>query len=334
MRGRSDSDVVEDLIRQYLREIGAHPLLTAADEVRLAMTMELGREADAILAAAGPNDLSPERLDQLEAASAAGDAAKRQFIVSNLRLVVSIAKKFRSAGLPFLDLVQEGNLGLIRAVEKFDHTRECRFSTYATWWIRQAVTRAVADKARTIRLPAHMVELARRVKAATARQAEALAREPTVEEIAAEAGVTPKMVLEVQHLIPDAVSLQAPVSADGTELSDVLEDTNMPAPFEVAAASLQREDILAAMATLTEREQKVLELRFGLQGDQPETLDEIGQRFRLTRERIRQIEAKALARLRHPSTPSNRRQLLAVERARSKRRRAGARTAPTRHAVS
>ena len=335
MRGRSDSDVVEDLIRQYLREIGAHPLLTAADEIRLAIAMELGREADAILAAARPHDLSPERLEQLEAASAAGDAAKRQFIVSNLRLVVSIAKRYRSAGLPFLDLVQEGNLGLIRAVEKFDHTRECRFSTYATWWIRQAVTRAVADKARTIRLPAHMVELARRVKAATARKAETLAREPTIEEIAAEAGVSTSAVLEVQHLIPDAVSLQAPVSADGTELSDVLEDTNMPAPFEVAAASLQREDILAAMATLTEREQKVLELRFGLQGDEPETLDEIGQRFRLTRERIRQIEAKALARLRHPSTPSNRRQLLAVERARSKRRRAGgARTAPARHAVS
>ena len=333
MRGRTDSDVVEDLIRQYLREIGAHPLLTAADEVRLAMTMELGREADAILAAAKDGDLSAERLEQLEEASAAGDAAKRQFIVSNLRLVVSIAKRFRTAGLPFLDLVQEGNLGLIRAVEKFDHTRECRFSTYATWWIRQAVTRAVADKARTIRLPAHMVELARRVRTAAARQAEALGRDPTVEEIASEAGLSTTMVLEVQHLIPDAVSLQAPVSADGTELSDVLEDTNMPAPFDVAAATLQRDDILAAMATLTEREQRVLELRFGLAGDTPETLDEIGRRFHLTRERIRQIEAKALARLRHPATPSNRRQLLAVERARSRRRRSKRPTASARHAV-
>ena len=335
MRGRSDSDVVEDLIRQYLREIGAHPLLTAADEVRLAMAMELGREADDILAAAGADDLSPERIEQLEAASAAGQAAKRQFIVSNLRLVVSIAKRFRTAGLPFLDLVQEGNLGLIRAVEKFDHTRECRFSTYATWWIRQAVTRAVADKARTIRLPAHMVELARRVSTATARTSEALGRDPTLDEIAAEAGMSTAAVLEVQQLLPDAVSLQAPVSADGTELSDVLEDPNVPAPFEVAAAALQRDDILAAMATLTEREQKVLELRFGLLGDTPETLDEIGRRFRLTRERIRQIEAKALARLRHPATPSNRRQLLAVERARSKRRRSTTRPAtPARHAVS
>jgi RNA polymerase primary sigma factor len=325
--------VVDDLVRQYLREIGAYPLLTAADEVNLAMAMEAGREAQSVLDAAGPS-LSRTRRRQLQRAAATGDEAKRQFILANLRLVVSIAKRYRSPDMPLLDLVQEGNLGLIRAVEKFDHTRGCKFSTYATWWIRQAVSRAIADKARTIRLPAHVVELAGRVRRMGTRLAEGLGREATPEEIATHLGLTVDAVLEVQHLLPDPVSIHSPVGFEGSELSELIEDHSATVPFEAAAAALQGEDLRAAMSSLTDRERLVLELRFGLWGTMPRTLEEIGRDFQLTRERIRQIEAKALARLRHPATPCNRRQLAALEVTRRERRRAVARPAPSPYAVS
>ena len=330
---RSESDVVDDLVRQYLREIGAYPLLTAADEVNLAMAMEAGREAEAVLDAAGPS-LSKARQRQLQRAVAAGDEAKRQFILANLRLVVSIAKRYRSPDMPLLDLVQEGNLGLIRAVEKFDHTRGCKFSTYATWWIRQAVSRAIADKARTIRLPAHVVELAGRVRRMGTRLTETLGREATPQEIATHLGLTVEQVLEVQHLLPDPVSIHAPLGYEGTELSELIEDHAAIVPFDAAAAALQGDDLRAAMDSLNERERHVLELRFGLAGAHPLTLEEIGREFQLTRERIRQIEAKALARLRHPATPCNRRQLAALAEARQERRRAQGRPAPSPYAVS
>jgi RNA polymerase primary sigma factor len=297
------------------------------------MAMEAGREAEAVLDAAA-GSLSRTRRRQLQRAVAAGDEAKRQFILANLRLVVSIAKRYRSPDMPLLDLVQEGNLGLIRAVEKFDHTRGCKFSTYATWWIRQAVSRAIADKARTIRLPAHVVELAGRVRRMGTRLSESLGRDATPEEIATHLGLTVDAVVEVQHLLPDPVSIHAPVGFEGSELSELIEDHSAVAPFDAAAATLQGDDLRAAMLSLTDRERLVLELRFGLAGTQPRTLEEIGRDFQLTRERIRQIEAKALARLRHPATPCNRRQLLALEVARRERRRAVARPAPSPYAVS
>ena len=316
---RTESDVVDDLIRQYLREIGAYPLLTAADEVSLAMAMEAGREAEAVLASTGET-LTRARRRQLQRAVAAGEEAKRQFIQANLRLVVSIAKRYRRADLPLLDLVQEGNLGLIRAVEKFDHSKGCKFSTYATWWIRQAVSRAIADKARTIRLPAHVVEQAGRVRRMASTLSEALGREPTVEEVAERLGIKPQTVDDLQHLLPDPISLQSPVGLDGTELSELIEDHGATVPFEAAAAALAGDELRAAMESLGPREREVLEMRFGLGGEIPRTLEEIGREFRLTRERIRQIEAKAFARLRHPATPCNRRQMTALQEARSRRR--------------
>jgi RNA polymerase primary sigma factor len=330
---RSESDVVDDLVRQYLREIGAYPLLTAADEVSLAMAIEAGREAQDVLQAAA-EDLSRARRRQLLRAVAAGEEARRQFILANLRLVVSIAKRYRSPDMPLLDLVQEGNLGLMRAVEKFDHTRGFKFSTYATWWIRQSVSRAIADKARTIRLPAHVVELAGRVRRMATRLTETYGREPTVEEIALHLGLSVRAVTDVQHLLPDPVSINAPVGYEGTELAELIEDHGAIVPFDAAAAALQGDDLRAALCSLSDRERHVLEMRFGLAGTTPLTLEEIGRQFQLTRERIRQIEAKALARLRHPATPSNKRQLLALDAARRERRRAVARPARSPYAVS
>ena len=314
MGARSESDIVEDLVRQYLREIGAYPLLSAADEVALGAAVQAGREAAGELSTAG-KALTSARRRHLERAAAIGDEARRQFIQANLRLVVSIAKRYQSVGLPLLDLVQEGNLGLIRAVEKFEPSRGCKFSTYATWWIRQSISRAIADKARTIRVPVHMLDTVRRVNKATARQAEVLGREPSVEEVAADAGLSPDAVEDARGLLPDPVSINMPIGEDG-ELGDLLEDRTAEVPFERAAAAMQHDRVVTALAALSEREQQVLHLRFGLTGDDPRTLEQVGHAFRLTRERIRQIEAKALTKLRHPTNPAGLRALVAHEQAR------------------
>ncbi len=300
-----------DLMRQYLKEIGGYELLTAADEVSLAKAIEAGREADAELAASGPA-LDEERREELRRRSADGHSAKQRFIQSNLRLVVSIAKRYQPCGLPLLDLVQEGNLGLMRAVEKFDHRRGFKFSTYATWWIRQSVSRAIADKSRTIRVPVHMVETVALVSRVTTRLARTLGREPTAEELSRETGLTPERVREAQRVAPDPVSLFEQVGDDDAELADFLEDPSAQASFDAAVVAIEHEELRAVLSTLSEREQRVLELRFGLVGDRPRTLEEVGQEFHLTRERIRQIEAKALSKLRHPSTPGKLRDMVTI----------------------
>ncbi len=302
-RGRAESS--GDLMRQHLKEIGSYELLTAADEVALAKRIEAGRRADVELAASR-HMLEESRRAELEELSLDGHAAKQRFIQSNLRLVVSIAKRYQPAGLPLLDLIQEGNLGLMRAVDKFDYRRGFKFSTYATWWIRQAVSRAIADKSRTIRVPVHMVETVAQVSRATARLVRVLGREPTLEELAEETGLTPERVRDAQRVAPDPVSLFEQVGDDNAELADFLEDPNAQASFDAAVIAMEREELRAVLATLSEREQRVLELRFGLVGDRPRTLEEVGREFRLTRERIRQIEAKALAKLRHPASPPHR----------------------------
>ena len=303
VRGRGEPS--GDLLRQYLKEIGSYELLTAADEVELAKRIEAGRLADVELAASR-RTLDGARRDELEEVSLDGLAAKERFIQSNLRLVVSIAKRYQPAGLPLLDLIQEGNLGLMRAVDKFDHRRGFKFSTYATWWIRQAVSRAIADKSRTIRVPVHMVETVAQVSRATARLVRTLGREPTLEELARDTGLTPERVRDAQRVAPDPVSLFEQVGDDNAELADFLEDPSAQASFDAAVIAIEREELRTVLATLSEREQRILELRFGLVGDRPRTLEEVGREFQLTRERIRQIEAKALAKLRHPAAPPNR----------------------------
>jgi len=263
--------------------------------------MQAGREAKAILDATDPKDLSRARRRDLDIAAQAGEAARRRFIQANLRLVVSIAKRYQSSGLPLLDLVQEGNLGLMRAVEKFEPTRGCKFSTYATWWIRQSIARAIADKARTIRVPVHILETTRRVAKTAARIADRTGRPPTAEEIGAEVGLTAEQVVDALSVIDDPVSINAPL-LDDCELGDLLEDRDSQAPFDRITAQSVHQQLLRALSRLTEREQQVLQLRFGLADDEPHTLEQVGQTFRLTRERIRQIEAKALTKLRHPAT--------------------------------
>ncbi|HEV7886491.1 MAG TPA: sigma-70 family RNA polymerase sigma factor [Acidimicrobiales bacterium] len=300
MTVRSEGEAVEDLVRQYLREIGAYPLLTAADEVTLAVAMEAGRQAKAVLEATAAGDLTRARRRELQTAVEAGNAARRRFIQANLRLVVSIAKRYQSSGLPLLDLVQEGNLGLMRAVEKFEHDRGCKFSTYATWWIRQSITRAIADKARTIRLPVHMLDTTRRVAKAAARITERTGRAATPAEIAVELDVAESAVRQAMNVVRDPVSINAAVH-DDSELGDLLEDRDAEAPFDRVAAELANLELRQALGTLTDREQEVLHLRFGLAGSEPHTLEDVGRTFRLTRERIRQIEAKALTKLRHPT---------------------------------
>jgi len=301
----------EDLVRQYLNELGSYPLLTAADEVRLGLAIEAGRNAKAELDAAG-RSLPARRRAQLQALVTAATEARRQFIQSNLRLVVSVAKRYRSVGLPLLDLIQEGNLGLMRAVEKFDPHRGFKFSTYATWWIRQAIGRAIADKSRTIRVPAHVVEAAAMLDRAVARLTRELSRDPTVEELANDTGMAATRVEELLDAMPDVVSLSAPLGDGEAELSDLLGDATAAAPDEVTTAALEREALRAVLAHLSDRERTVLELRFGLRDGTPRTLEELGREFELTRERIRQIEAKALTKLRHPCTPARLRQLVSV----------------------
>ncbi|MDX3576761.1 RNA polymerase sigma factor [Streptomyces sp. FL07-04A] len=286
-----------DLFRQYLREIGRIPLLTAAEEVDLARRVEAGLFAEEKLA--GSADLAGELALDLDRLVVMGRMAKRRLIESNLRLVVSVAKRYVGRGLTMLDLVQEGNLGLIRAVEKFDYARGYKFSTYATWWIRQAMSRALADQARTIRVPVHVVELINRVVRVQRRMLQERGYEPTAEEVAAQLDLLPERVGEVLRLAQEPVSLHAPVGEeDDVALGDLIEDGDAASPVESAAFLLLREHLEAVLSTLGERERKVVQLRYGLADGRPRTLEEIGRIFGVTRERIRQIESKTLNKLR------------------------------------
>ncbi|MFF7985980.1 RNA polymerase sigma factor [Streptomyces sp. NPDC007901] len=286
-----------DLFRQYLREIGRIPLLTAAEEVELARRVEAGLFAEEKLS--GASDLDSELALDLDRLVVMGRMAKRRLIEANLRLVVSVAKRYVGRGLTMLDLVQEGNLGLIRAVEKFDYARGYKFSTYATWWIRQAMSRALADQARTIRVPVHVVELINRVVRVQRRMLQERGYEPTPEEVAAHLDLAPERVGEVLRLAQEPVSLHAPVGEeDDVALGDLIEDGDATSPVESAAFLLLREHLEAVLSTLGERERKVVQLRYGLADGRPRTLEEIGRIFGVTRERIRQIESKTLNKLR------------------------------------
>jgi len=297
IRGRTAQ--TNDLVRIYLREIGRVPLLTAEDEVELAKTIEAGLFADEKLGGGYPL-LGAQRAD-LEWLAADGVRAKQRLIEANLRLVVSIAKRYIGRGLVFLDLIQEGNLGLIRAVEKFDYTRGYKFSTYATWWIRQAITRAIADQARTIRVPVHMVETINKLARVTRQLHQELGREATVDEIAAEMGIESERVAEIQRIAQEPVSLQSPIGEEESDLGDFIEDADAVVPIEAAAFIMLQDQLDRVLCDLSDREQRIIQLRFGLMDGHPRTLEEVGREFGVTRERIRQIESKTLAKLRHPS---------------------------------
>ncbi len=289
-----------DPVRMYLKEIGKVPLLTGPQEVSLAKRIEAG--LDAVDRVAQTPDLSDAQRASLRAVSRDGELAKRQLTEANLRLVVSIAKRYVGRGMALLDLIQEGNLGLIRAVEKFDYTKGFKFSTYATWWIRQAITRAIADQARTIRIPVHMVETMNKVMRIQRQLLQELGREPTVDEIAEKVELTPDRVREIQRLGQEPVSLETPVGDDDDSfLGDFVEDPNATAPATAAARALLTEAIEEALEELNDRERQVVRLRFGLDDGQVRTLEEVGKEFGVTRERIRQIESKTLAKLRHPT---------------------------------
>ncbi|MCS0601383.1 RNA polymerase sigma factor [Streptomyces sp. LP11] len=286
-----------DLFRQYLREIGRIPLLTAAEEVELARRVEAGLFAEEKLG--NTPDLDSQLAGDLDRIVVMGRMAKRRLIEANLRLVVSVAKRYVGRGLTMLDLVQEGNLGLIRAVEKFDYARGYKFSTYATWWIRQAMSRALADQARTIRVPVHVVELINRVVRVQRRMLQERGYEPTPEEVAAHLELPPERIGEVLRLAQEPVSLHAPVGEeDDVALGDLIEDGDAASPVESAAFLLLRQHLDAVLSTLGERERKVVQLRYGLADGRPRTLEEIGRIFGVTRERIRQIESKTLGKLR------------------------------------
>jgi len=288
-----------DLVRIYLREIGRVPLLTAEDEVELAKAIEAGLFAEEKLASGA--DLPGAVRADLEVLAGEGISAKQRLIEANLRLVVSIAKRYIGRGLVFLDLIQEGNLGLIRAVEKFDYTRGYKFSTYATWWIRQAITRAIADQARTIRVPVHMVETINKLARVQRQLHQELGREATTEEIAAEMGLEPERVADIQRIAQEPVSLQSPIGEEESDLGDFIEDADAVVPMEAAAFIMLQDQLERVLDQLPEREQRILQLRFGLTDGHPRTLEEVGREFGVTRERIRQIESKTLAKLRHPS---------------------------------
>jgi RNA polymerase primary sigma factor len=288
-----------DLVRIYLREIGRVPLLTAEDEVELAKTIEAGLFAEEKMARSAILSRM-ERLD-LEQLGRDGVRAKQRLIEANLRLVVSIAKRYVGRGMLFLDLIQEGNLGLIRAVEKFDYTKGYKFSTYATWWIRQAITRAIADQARTIRIPVHMVETINKLIRVQRQLHQDLGREPLPEEIGTEMGLNTERVVEIQRIAQEPVSLQSPIGEEDSDLGDFIEDADAVVPIEAAAFILLQDQLFDILNALSDREQRIIQLRFGLADGHPRTLEEVGREFGVTRERIRQIESKTLAKLRHPS---------------------------------
>ena len=302
----------EDLVRLYLTDIGRYELLTKEDEARLAQAIEAGVAARVELEAAG-RGLSVARRRELRRTVHAGDDAQRRFVQSNLRLVVSIAKKYQASGLPLLDLVQEGNLGLIHAVEKFDWRKGFKFSTYATWWIRQAITRGIANTGRTIRLPVHAGDTLARVQKARTRLEIELGRTPTIAELTADLDLPEDRVLDALRFASEPLSLSEPLREDGdAELGDVVEDRGAESPFDAAAASLLSDEVGRLLSPLDEREREILRLRFGLDRGEPRTLEEVGEHFHLTRERIRQIEARAMSKLRHPSSETGARDLLAV----------------------
>ena len=294
-----------DPVRLYLREIGRVPLLNAEGEVELAKLIESGLQAEnrlAELAAIGElNQIEFAERRSLERTKKSGDKAKADLTNANLRLVVSIAKRYTGRGMTLLDLVQEGNLGLMRAVERFDHTKGFKFSTYATWWIRQAITRAIADQARTIRIPVHMVEIIQKVTRAQREMLQELGREPTIDEVAERVEMTAERVREIQRIAYDPVSLESPVGEDeGSTLGDFIEDASAVAPADAAMKSLLNEAVDIALEGLNDRERDVVRRRFGLDDGQARTLEQVGKEFNVTRERIRQIETKTLAKLRHP----------------------------------
>ena len=293
-----------DPVRMYLKEIGKVDLLTADEEVHLAMKIEAGTDATEKLEAAenGETELTRAEMRRLMRIEQVGLDAKQQLISANLRLVVSIAKRYVGRGMLFLDLIQEGNLGLIRAVEKFDYTKGFKFSTYATWWIRQAITRAIADQARTIRIPVHMVETINKLIRVQRQLLQDLGRDPTPEEIADEMGISAERVREIQKISQEPVSLETPIGEEeDSQLGDFIEDASAVAPPDAASESMLREQLDSVLDGLAERERKVIKFRFGLEDGHPRTLEEVGREFGVTRERIRQIESKTLAKLRHPS---------------------------------
>ena len=306
-----DGVSIEDPVRMYLKEIGKVPLLSAEEEIELAKNMEAGavaKEKIAILKSREENATEEElaeikeEIKNLQKDLDAGDEAKKRLAEANLRLVVSIAKRYVGRGMLFLDLIQEGNLGLIKAVEKFDYRKGYKFSTYATWWIRQAITRAIADQARTIRIPVHMVETINKLIRVSRQLLQELGREPSPEEIAAEMNMPVERVREILKISQEPVSLETPIGEEeDSHLGDFIQDDNVPVPADAAAFTLLKEQLEEVLGTLTEREQKVLTLRFGLEDGRARTLEEVGKEFNVTRERIRQIEAKALRKLRHPS---------------------------------
>ena len=301
----------EDLVRLYLSEIGQYPLLTKDDEARLAKLIEQGVAAQRRLAEAA--GLSPGQRREHRRTARAGEEAERTFVQCNLRLVVSIAKKYQASGLPLLDLIQEGNLGLMHAVEKFDWRKGFKFSTYATWWIRQAITRGIANTGRTIRLPVHAGDTLARVQKARSRLELQHGRPATMAELALEVDLPEDKVVEALRYISEPLSLSEPLREDGdAELGDLVEDRSAESPFDTAAAALLSGEVARLLDPLDEREREILRLRFGLDRGEPRTLEEVGEHFKLTRERIRQIEARAMSKLRHPSSDTGARDLLTV----------------------
>ena len=301
---------LDDPVRMYLKEIGKVPLLSPDEEIVLAQALTSGNEAEARLAelkerreaGESTDDITPEQEAAWKKDLKAGEKAKQKLAEANLRLVVSIAKRYVGRGMLFLDLIQEGNLGLIKAVEKFDYRKGYKFSTYATWWIRQAITRAIADQARTIRIPVHMVETINKLIRVSRQLLQEYGREPTPEEIAKTMNISESKVREIIKIAQEPVSLETPIGEEeDSHLGDFISDDDTPAPAEVASHALMREQLWDVLDTLTPREEKVLRLRFGLDDGNQRTLEEVGREFKVTRERIRQIEAKALRKLRHPS---------------------------------
>jgi len=313
--GPRGDNSTSDTVRMYLREIGQVDLLTVEDERRLAQLIEEGKIAAArIDELNGSADLAPGEERMLLRAVSRGERAKSELTQANLRLVVSIAKRYSGRGMQLLDLIQEGNLGLMRAVDKFDHTKGFKFSTYATWWIRQAITRSIADQARTIRIPVHMVEHMNRVTRAKRQMHQELEREPTVDEIAERVQLEPDRVRELLRYSQDLLSLDSPVGEeDESNLGDFIEDSSVDSPADAATRMMLHDAVGEVLGELSDREQEIVRLRFGLDGGRAKTLEEVGKEFGVTRERIRQIEAKTLAKLRHPQRSQRLREFLEVE---------------------